>query len=166
MKRNKGLIFALLLATSITFVGCGTSNSGENSNKTDVNQSSKSEKNDESKSEFKYYSAEKLKNAIEKKENIIILDIQVEDDFNKHHIKGALPTYAYPVKTDEEKSKLDSSLDKLNSSKDPIIIVCPGGAGGAERTYGYLKEKNIDENRLFILENGQKNWPYDELLEK
>lgn len=116
--------------------------------------------------QFKYLKAEELKRYIETKKPIQMLDIQVEDEFKKHHIKGVIPTHAYPVKTAEEKAKIDKVLPTLTASNEPIAIVCPAGGGGAERTYAYLLEKGLDENRLFILESGQKGWKFEELLEK
>ncbi len=115
-------------------------------------------------SDYQYYTAEQTKSAIENNDDIILLDIQVEEEWNAHHIKGAIPTYAYPVKTDEEKGKLDKVLPQLEGEA-PIIVICPGGAGGATRTIDYLKTKDIEGDRLFILENGQSKWSYDELLE-
>ena len=147
MKKFLGLIISLLLLTSVVLTGC----------------SSKEEKKEGN--GFQYYTAEQVKESIEKKSDIILLDIQVEEEFNKHHIKGAVPTYAYPLKTDEEKKKLDKEIPNLEKSTAPIVIVCPGGAGGAERTYDYLKEKGIKEERIYILEKGQNAWPYEELLE-
>ncbi|MGG7163344.1 rhodanese-like domain-containing protein [Clostridium ihumii] len=176
MRKSSSLIVALSLVASIALVGCGSNSNNANkkengaSNKVTTNEkanNAKTENKEEAKkTEFKYYTADELKEAIEKKADLLILDIQVEDEYKAHHIKGAIPTYAYPVKTDEEKAKLDSSLEKINSSKAPVVIVCPGGAGGAERTYEYLKGKNVDESRLFILEKGQKAWPHEDLLEK
>ena len=116
--------------------------------------------------EYKYYTAEQVKDSIEKKEDIILLDIQVKEEWDKHHIKGAIETNAYPVKTDEQKKKLDNSLPSISENENPIVIICPGGKGGATRTYDYLMKKGIKEDRLYILENGQSKWPYDELLEK
>lgn len=113
---------------------------------------------------YNYYTAEQTKEAIEKGENIILLDIQVEEEWTAHHIKGAIPTHAYPVKTDEERTKLDAVLSQLDGEQ-PIIVICPGGAGGAQRTIDYLQAKGIKGDRLFILENGQGKWPYNELLE-
>ncbi len=113
---------------------------------------------------YNYYTAEQTKEAIEKGNNIILLDIQVEEEWNAHHIKGAIPTHAYPVKTDEERAKLDVVLPQLDGEQ-PIIVICPGGANGAKRTIDYLQTKGIKEDRLFILENGQGKWPYNELLE-
>lgn len=146
MKKIISLIFIAILVLTMA-IGCTTKAS------------------EEAETSFKYYTAEETKKAIENEDDIILLDIQVEEEWASHHIDGAIPTHAYPVKTDEEKAKLDTVLDQLEGEQ-PIVIVCPGGAGGAQRTYEYLKTKNIDEKRLFILENGQSNWPYDELLAK
>ena len=96
---------------------------------------------------------------------MILLDIQVEEEWEAHHIKGAIPTHAYPVKTDEEKAKLDVVIDDLQGDQ-PIIVICPGGGGAATRTIEYLETKGIAPERLFILENGQSKWPYEDLLEK
>ncbi len=113
---------------------------------------------------YNYYTAEETKAAIENDDDIILLDIQVEEEWTAHHIAGAIPTHAYPVKTDEEKAKLDAVLPQLEGTQ-PIIVICPGGAGGATRTIDYLITKGIAAERLFIMENGQSKWPYPELLE-
>lgn len=145
-----GFVAAIVLALALVLGGC--------SKKAETPKTS-GEKT------YQYYSAEKTKGAIEKGEKIILLDIQVKEEWDAHHIKGAIPTHAYPVKTDEEKAKLDKVLPKLEG-KQPIIVICPGGAGGATRTIDYLTTKGIKAERLFILENGQSKWPYSELLEK
>jgi len=117
--------------------------------------------------EYQYYTADELKAAIENKDDIYILDIQVEDDYNAHHIVGTIPTYAYPADTAELTSKLDVALPEITKTNNPIIVVCPSGGGGAKNTINYLTaEKNIDASRLFILEKGQKGWPHNDLLEK
>ena len=111
-------------------------------------------------SEYQYISAAKLQEDISKKESGLIVDIQVEDEFAAHHIDGALATYAYPVKSDADKGKLSMAVEKAKETQDPVVIVCPRGAGGAKRTYDYLKEAGVEESRLFILEGGQAKWPY------
>lgn len=154
MKRNKKYLISTLLMVltlSIGLLGCTKA-------KTEANKV-------ESKKDYNYYTAEQLKKSIETKEDIIILDIQVKEEYDKHHIKGAMPTYAYPVKSDEDKKKLENVLEKLEGSK-PIVIICPKGGGGAENTQKYLTEKKISKDRLYILEKGQAAWPYEELLEK
>lgn len=157
MKRAISLIMSFTLIASLA-VGCATK-------KDDTPKQSTSKQTEAPKTEFKYYTADQVKESIEQKKDMILLDIQVEDEYNEHHIKGVIPTYAYPVKTDEDKKKLDTVLPELEGT-EPIVIVCPGGAGGAERTVDYLKTKGINEDRLFILEKGQKAWPHADLLEK
>lgn len=114
---------------------------------------------------YQYYTAEQTKTAIENSAEIILLDIQVEDEWNAHHIEGAVPTYAYPVKTPEDEAKLAAILPDL-AGEQPIIVICPGGAGGATRSIDYLTAQGVAPERLFILENGQSKWPYEELLAK
>lgn len=115
---------------------------------------------------YQYYKPTLLKNKMESNKEVITLDIQVEEEFKKHHIKGAIPTYAFPVKSAEDQGKLDGTLSQLEESDLDIVIVCPRGKGGAKRTYDYLKQKGISSKRLFILEKGQQGWPYDGFLEK
>lgn len=119
-----------------------------------------------SQSVYQYKTADDVKTAIETNQDKIILDIQTLDDFDKHHLKGAVATYAYPVKSDEDKAKIDSVMPMLTADNKPVYIMCPRGKGGAEKTYQYLKEKGISEDRLFIIEKGQEGWPYDGLVEK
>lgn len=153
MKKLLSLTAFIFLSLSVVFTGCSKEESKTSTSSTEQK-------------EFKYYTAEETKKAIAEKKDIILLDIQVEDEFKAHHINGVIPTYAYPVKSDEDKAKLEKVLPDFKKSTSPIIIVCPGGAGGAERTFAYLSEKGIDKDRLYILEKGQKGWPYEELLEK
>lgn len=116
------------------------------------------------KGDYNYYTADQLKNSLESETPLVLVDIQVEEEFNAHHIKSAVATYAYPVKTDEDKAKFDTVLSTIEATNSKVVIVCPRGAGGAERTYKYMLEKGVDANRLFILENGQEGWAFDELL--
>lgn len=113
---------------------------------------------------YNYISASDLKKRIESGDRVFLLDIQVEKEYSKHHIANTFATYAYPVESADDRAKLKSALEKIRNSKEDIIIVCPRGAGGAKRTYEYLKAEGIVSNRLFILEKGQSGWPYPELL--
>lgn len=115
--------------------------------------------------DYKYMSAGDLEQKLRAQEPVKILDIQVEPEYQRHHIKGAVPTYSYPVKTPDEKARLDEAIPGLNASASPIVIVCPKGGGGAERTYNHLKEKGLAEDRLFILEKGQAGWTSPDFTE-
>lgn len=113
---------------------------------------------------YNYYAPDHVKSALENNEEIMLLDIQPEEDFDAHHIKGAVETNAYPVKSDEDKAKLEDVLATINGSNEDVVIVCPRGGGGAERTYQELEANGIDTSRLFILEGGQADWPFAELV--
>lgn len=117
-------------------------------------------------SDYNYISPEQTKSRMMRGETMHILDIQVADEFAAGHLPGALKSCAYPVKTDEDRAKLAAHLDTLKADAAPIVIVCPRGAGGAKRTYDYLKDQGFDESRLLILEDGQQGWPYSDMLEK
>lgn len=107
-----------------------------------------------------------LKQRLDAGDKPLLLDIQVEADYAKHRLPGAVPTYAYPAKTDAERAKLRPVVGRILSSKEDVVIVCPGGGSGARNTYDFLKSQGVPENRLRILEKGQKGWPYPELVTK
>ncbi|OLN33196.1 rhodanese-like domain-containing protein [Desulfosporosinus metallidurans] len=178
MKKNmivgKTLVLALTVTLTLVLSGCGSSSTTGQTTPTTTNGTPASNTAANSTSalpgkaitDFKYYTADQLKQAIEKKSPLKIVDIQVEKEYNAHHIQGVIPTYAYPVKTDEEKAKVAKVLPELKASQDPIVVVCPKGAGGAKNTVQYLTDQGISESRLMILENGQAGWPYAKLLAK
>jgi rhodanese-related sulfurtransferase len=114
---------------------------------------------------YNYIAPDALKSKIESGADLTIIDIQVKEEFDQHHIDGVLATYAYPVKSDEERARLEAACDHVASGSDLVVIVCPRGGGGAKRTYDYLAGKGISTDRLSILEKGQAGWPYGELLE-
>lgn len=116
--------------------------------------------------DFRYIAPAEVKAMLEKGEPVHILDIQVADEFAKGHLPGAMETCAYPVKSEEDKAKLDARLDDLRGDDAPIVIVCPRGKGGAKRTRDHLLEKGFSAERLLILEGGQKGWPYGGMIEK
>lgn len=93
-----------------------------------------------------------------------LIDIQVDKEFNQHHIRGAVATYAYPVKSEEDRAKLAAAIEELKNNETLAVIVCPRGGGGAKRAYDHLLESGIPKSRLAILTKGQAAWPYPELL--
>jgi rhodanese-related sulfurtransferase len=116
--------------------------------------------------EYNYISAEEMKGQIEAQSGMIIVDIQVAEEFAQHHLPGSIATYAYPVKTDAERAQIDVAVQEFNASGKPVVIVCPRGAGGAKRCYDYMKEHNVPAEKISILEKGIAGWPFIELLEK
>lgn len=111
-----------------------------------------------------YIKPDDLKRSMDQKKSVVIVDIQTADDFTKHHLDSSLETNAYPVKSPEDKKRLDQAITTINSSASPVVIVCPRGKGGAMNTYEYLKTKGVPEGRLFILEGGMAGWPYKEVV--
>lgn len=111
---------------------------------------------------YQFMTAEQLKTSLESNQPVILLDIQVEEEYVQHHLPGTLATYSYPVKSDVEKGRIDATLATIRDSQTPVVVVCPRGGGGAKRAYDYLKEQGIQIGRLYILEGGQEKWPYPE----
>lgn len=115
---------------------------------------------------YNYISASDLETRLTSNLSTNVVDIQVKEEFAQHHIKGAIPTYAYPVKSDADRVKLDATVELLKTNDDPVVVICPRGAGGATRTYDYLFQQGISPERLVILEKGQAGWSYESLTEK
>jgi len=114
---------------------------------------------------YRYISAADLEMRLNAGQPTHIVDIQVEEEYAQHHITGATATYAYPVKSDADKAKLAAVVDTLKADTDPVVIVCPRGAGGATRTYDYLLSQGVAVERLLILEKGQGGWSCTALTE-
>ncbi|MBJ6798729.1 rhodanese-like domain-containing protein [Geomonas propionica] len=113
---------------------------------------------------YQYVAPSDFKKWLETGKKMQIVDIQVPAEFQQHHFKGAVQTNAFPVKSAEDKQKLDRVLPQLTASREEIVIICPRGGGGAKNTYDYLKGKGIAEARMHILEDGMQGWPYPTLV--
>lgn len=113
---------------------------------------------------YNYVAPSEFKSWLETGKKVQIVDIQVPAEFQKQHFQGALETNAYPVKSTEEKQRLDKVLPQLAASQDEVVIICPRGGGGAKNTYDYLEDKGIPVARLKILEKGVEGWPYRDML--
>lgn len=111
--------------------------------------------------DYRFVSAEDLKDWLEASKPILLVDIQEKPEFVAHHIKGSLETNAYPVKTDAERQTLAPAVRKANDYES-VVVVCPRGKGGAKRAYDYLKEQGVPEAKLTILTGGMGKWPYTE----
>lgn len=113
-----------------------------------------------------YIEPQELKELLDKKQPVILVDIQPAADFEKQHITGSIETNAFPAKSDDEKKRLDKTLPIINASKDPVVVVCPRGKSGAKNSYEYLMKQGVAEERMTILEGGIHEWPYKELFVK
>lgn len=110
---------------------------------------------------YNYITAEELEKRLNHGPSVILVDICPAEQFAEGHIRGSIETRAYPVKTDQEKARLDEAMSRITVSSDDVVIVCPGGGGGARSTVDYYKSKGVSGKRLLILEKGMAAWPYE-----
>ena len=117
----------------------------------------------EKKAEYNYISAEETAELMrEDASKLVLVDIQEVGDFKKEHLQGAIKTYAYPVKTDEERARLAALLPDI-SDDQKVIIICPRGGGGADRAYDFYLKKGVKKQNLFTLTDGQHGWPREKI---
>jgi len=114
----------------------------------------------------RYIEPQQLKLLIERKDPVMLLDIQPATDFEQHHLPGSIETNAFPAKSDQEKKRLDKIVPVINASDGPVVVICPRGRKGAKNSYDYLISKGVPESRLQILQDGIAGWPHKELLVK
>lgn len=113
---------------------------------------------------FNYLEPETFKQWLAEGKPIIIVDIQVADEFAAHHFPGSIETNAFPVKTESERKLIDPAAQAFRTKGHDIVVVCPRGGGGAKRCYSYLKSQGVPEDKLIILKGGVEKWPYREML--
>jgi len=82
---------------------------------------------------FNYLEPAQFKQWIESDKKMQIVDIQVPAEFQKHHFQNAIETNAYPVKSAEEKQRLEKIIPILAGGREDIVVICPRG-GGAKNT--------------------------------
>ena len=113
---------------------------------------------------FNYVKAEEFKQWLDSGKTMVLVDIQVKDEFSLHHFKDSIETNAFPVETEEQRKMIDPAVAAAKKAGTDVVVVCPRGGGGAKRCYSYLKEQGIPEGKLFILEGGVDKWPHKEIL--
>ena len=112
---------------------------------------------------YNYISAEETAELMRKDASkLVLVDIQEKPDFEEEHLKGALATYAYPVKTEDEKALL-SALLPTTTLEQKVFTICPRGGEGADRAYDFYLEKGVKKEQLFTLKGGQYEWPRDKI---
>lgn len=112
---------------------------------------------------YSFVKADDFKTWLQEGKKMTIIDIQPAADFRKQHFRGSIETNAYPVKSADERGRLDKAVALLAASGEEVVVVCPRGGGGAKGAYDYLKSRGISEKRLRILEGGIQGWPYQGL---
>ena len=137
----KGILLSVLAV--LVFVGCGGKV--------------------EQKAQYNYISAEETAKLIrEDASKLVLVDIQEKEDFDEEHLKGAISTYAYPVKTDEERARLAKLLPSIKDDQK-VVVICPRGGGGADRAYDFLLKSGVKQENLVTLTDGQYGWPREEI---
>jgi len=114
-------------------------------------------------SKYNYITAEETAELIRTApESIVLVDIQEKEGFDKEHLKGAIDTYAYPVKTDKDKAGIAALIPNIKPNQK-VIVICPRGGGGADRAYDFIVESGINKDMVFTLKKGQEGWPRDKI---
>ncbi len=111
-----------------------------------------------------YIDSNSFLSRLKKKESIYMVDIQKKNDYLRHHFYGALPTGAYPVRSQQDRRKLADIVDDLDNNDNPVVIIGPRGTHASKRAYMVLAQQGIDPKRLAILKKGIRGWPHPELL--
>ncbi len=114
--------------------------------------------------EYNYIDSDSLMQSLQEKKPVHLVDIQKKNDFLQHHFFGSLETDAYPVKSEQEMSRINEVIHDLQATDKPVVIIGPRGTRAAGRAYAYLLEQGITAQRLAILKNGVRGWPAPELL--
>lgn len=112
---------------------------------------------------YQYITAEELQKRIQAGDAMVLLDICPADEFAEGHIAGSIETNAFPTQTAEQRARLSKGLPAMQAGNDDVIIICPGGGGGARRTVDYYVEQGIAKERIYILEDGLRKWPYEKV---
>lgn len=113
---------------------------------------------------FNYVKADDFKQWLDSGKAMVLVDIQVKDEFSLLHFKDSIETNAFPVETEEQRKMIDSAVAAAKKAGTDVVVICPRGGGGAKRCYSYLKAQGISEEKLFILEGGIAKWPHKEML--
>lgn len=113
---------------------------------------------------YNYIAPTDFKKWLETDKPVIIVDIQGRDAFSMHHFPNSIETNSFPVKSKEDKSKIDPAVAQFKKTGEDVVVICPMGKGGAKRCYSYLKSQGVPDDKLYILEGGVKKWPYEKMM--
>ena len=114
--------------------------------------------------EYNYIDSDSLMKSLQEKKPIHLVDIQKKNDFLQHHFSKSYETAAYPVKSEQDMSRINEVIPDLQATDNPVVIIGPRGTRAAGRAYAYLLEQGIAAQRLAILKNGIRGWPATEIL--
>jgi rhodanese-related sulfurtransferase len=110
------------------------------------------------KSGYNYISVSELKARMDAGDHtsgtLVLVTTQTEKEYAEGHIPAAYPTYARPLKSEADIAKLNPFLEKIKSTKEDVILICPRGHSGAEIPFDYFKKNGIATDRMLILDGG------------
>ncbi len=94
----------------------------------------------------------------------LVVDVQTYQGYTQMHFPGSLPTHAYPVRTPDQKKRVEAVIPSLKNSKKPVVLVCPGGITGAPNARLHLLSKGIPNRRLYVLQGGTWGFPWKDMM--
>lgn len=108
MKRKITKVFLCLFLILAFITGCGRNNNGVEENKSD----------------HKKISAQEAKSMMESNEDMVIIDVREESEYNEGHIKNSL---LLPL------GKIEKDIEKVSEDKDKtILLYCRSGRRSSE----------------------------------
>jgi len=113
--------------------------------------------------EAQYVAPEVFRNWLSQNKAIVV-DVQNYDGYLKMHFPGSLATHAYPVRSPEQKKRVDAVIPAIKKSDKPIVLVCPGGITGAPNARLHLLDQGIPNTRLYILKGGTWGFPWKNMM--
>lgn len=115
--------------------------------------------------QYLYINPDKLKEMLDKDQNVMIIDIRQPEYYNAGHLPGAIPTSSFPNTNKAQWDALDELNEQIEATLDPIVIVCMSGTNGAYNAINHWVTQGIDYRKFYVLEGGGTNWPYADMLE-
>lgn len=94
----------------------------------------------------------------------LVVDVQTYGGYSQMHFPGSLTTHAYPVRTPEQKKRIEAVIPVIKKTNKPVVLVCPGGITGAPNARLHLLAKGIPNKRLYVLEGGTWGFPWKGMM--
>jgi len=94
----------------------------------------------------------------------LVVDVQTYGGYVQMHFPGSIPTYAYPVRTPDQKKRVEAVIPAINRTDKPVVLVCPGGVTGAPNARTHLLSRGIPNSRLFVLRGGTFGFPWKNMM--
>ncbi len=113
---------------------------------------------------FNMMTADELKARLDTKQPTTLLDIQKKNSYKEHHFYGSIRTYAYPARTDADLESVVQGVRIHEHTGNDVVVIGPLGGRASQRTVDFLITRGVPEEKIFILQDGIRRWPYKEML--